>query len=248
MTRIAVVGVGAMGRNHARVCKEIPGAELVGVADMDADLAEQISQLHGGQPYQDYRRMIEAERPDAVIIAVPTNAHFEVASDLLNAGCHVLIEKPIAATNKEARELVEMADRLGLILMVGHIERFNPAIIELKRRLEAGELGRTFQINARRLGPFPARIRDVGVVVDLATHDIDIMRYLTGSEVTRVYAEAKREVHTSNEDLFTGIMRFVDGTLGLLEINWLTPTKIRELFVTGERGMYRVDYLTQDLS
>jgi predicted dehydrogenase len=131
--------------------------------------------------------------------------------------------------------------------MVGHIERFNPAIIELKRRIEANEIGKIFQINARRLGPFPARIRDVGVIVDLATHDLDIMRYLTGHEGKRVYAEAKREVHTSKEDLFSGMVRFDDDTLGVLEINWLTPTKIRELYVTGERGMFRADYLTQDL-
>jgi predicted dehydrogenase len=191
--------------------------------------------------------MLEGEKPEAVIVAVPTQAHHQVVSDLLKAGCNVLVEKPIAATIEEAREIVELAEELDLVLMVGHIERYNPAIIELKRRLDAGELGRAFQIHARRLGPFPARIRDVGVVVDLATHDLDIMRFLTGSEVVRVYAEANREIHTSNEDLFMGMARFADGTLGLLEINWLTPTKIRELYVTGERGMFRADYLTQDL-
>jgi predicted dehydrogenase len=104
-----------------------------------------------------------------------------------------------------------------------------------------------FQIHARRLGPFPDRVRDTGVVLDLATHDLDIMRYLTGSEVVRAYGEVMREVHTTNEDLFNGLVRFADNTLGLLEINWLTPTKIRELYVTGERGMFRADYLTQDL-
>jgi predicted dehydrogenase len=131
--------------------------------------------------------------------------------------------------------------------MVGHIERFNPAVLALKRRLADGQLGRVFQMHARRLGPFPQRIRDVGVVVDLATHDLDIMRYLSCSEATAVYAETKCEVNTANEDLLDGIVRFHDGMLGLLEINWLTPTKIRELCITGERGMFRVDYLTQDL-
>jgi predicted dehydrogenase len=191
--------------------------------------------------------MVKQERPDAVTVAVPTVAHFSVAKELLEAGCHVLVEKPIASTLEEAYELIRVSERVGRMLMVGHIERFNPAVIELRRRLDTGELGRVYQIYARRLGPFPPRILDVGVVTDLATHDLDIMRYLTGSEVIRVYAEAKRELHTSHEDLFAGILRFKNGTIGLLEINWLTPTKIRELFVTGEKGMFRVDYITQDL-
>ncbi len=247
MTRIAVIGVGAMGRNHARVCSEIPEANLVAVVDEDLGLAETAGRLHGANAYSDHGNMLEVEKPEAVIVAVPTQAHYQVVTDLLKAGSNVLVEKPIAATIQEAQEIVDLAERKKRILMVGHIERYNPAITELKRRLDAGELGRLFQIHARRLGPFPARVRDVGVVVDLATHDLDIMRYLTGSEVVRVYAEANREIHTSNEDLFTGMARFSDGTLGLLEINWLTPTKIRELYVTGERGMFRADYLLQDL-
>jgi UDP-N-acetylglucosamine 3-dehydrogenase len=131
--------------------------------------------------------------------------------------------------------------------MVVHIERYNPAIVELKRRLERNELGQIFQVHARRLGPFPTRIQDVGVIMDLAPHDLDIMRHLTGGEVSRVHAETKRILHGTQDDMFVGIVRFEDGILGILEINWLTPTKIRELYVTGERGMFRVNYITQDL-
>jgi predicted dehydrogenase len=167
--------------------------------------------------------------------------------DALAAGCHVLVEKPIAATLAEADELVARAASAKRVLAVGHIERYNPAVLELKRRLDEGQLGRVFQLNARRLGPFPQRIRDVGVVVDLATHDLDVMRYLTGSEIVRVYAETRREVHTTREDLVSGLLRFDDDSVGVLQINWLTPSKIRELTVTGERGMFRADYLTQDL-
>lgn len=246
-TRVAVIGVGAMGKNHARVYKEMPNVELMGIADENRALAESVGALYGARSYSDYREMVKHEQPEAVTVAVPTQAHFEVVNNLLELGCHVLVEKPIAATVREAQQLVELAKRVKQVLVVGHIERYNPAVIELKRRLDAGELGRVFQIHTRRLGPFPARIRDVGVVIDLATHDLDIMRYLTSSEVVRVYAETKREVHTSNEDLFTGMVNFANDTLGLLEINWLTPTKIRELYVTGERGMFRADYLTQDL-
>jgi UDP-N-acetylglucosamine 3-dehydrogenase len=246
-TRVAVIGVGAMGHHHARVYREMPDAELVAVADEDGARAANVSSLFGGQAYTDYRAMLDNERPEAVTVAVPTKAHHAVVCHVLQAGCHVMVEKPIAASVEEARQLVALAQRTGRVLMVGHIERYNPAILELKRRLAAGQLGRVFQIHARRLGPFPARIRDVGVVIDLATHDLDIMRYLTGSQAVRVYSETKREVHTLNEDLFSGMVRFADDTLGLLEINWLTPTKIRELYVTGERGMFRADYLTQDL-
>lgn len=244
---MAVIGAGAMGRNHVRVCRELTSVELVAVVDSDPGRGDQLAALHGVKAYTDYRKMLDVEHPDAVTIAVPTQAHREVALAAFEAGCHVMIEKPIAGTIDEAEDIVRAAEEAGRTLMVGHIERYNPAIRELKRRLQEDQLGRVFQIYARRLGPFPSRVRDVGVVVDLATHDLDIMRYLTGSEALRVYAETRREIHTSDEDLFSGMVRFEDDTLGHLEINWLTPTKIRELYVTGERGMFQADYLTQDL-
>jgi predicted dehydrogenase len=159
----------------------------------------------------------------------------------------VLVEKPIAATLDQAWKLLNIANQRNRVLTVGHIERFNPAIIELKNRLDNGELGRVFQVHARRVGPFPTRIQDVGVIKDLAIHDLDIMHYVTGSYVDRVYAEAKSTIHERCEDMFVGTLHFMDNTIGLLEINWLTPTKIRELYVTGDRGMYRVNYITQDL-
>jgi predicted dehydrogenase len=247
VTRVAVIGTGVMGRNHVRVLRELGDVELVGVADANLEAACSVAEAHGTRGYGSHQEMLERERPEAVIVAVPTNSHHAVVLDALAAACHVLVEKPIAATLAEADELVAAAAAAGRLLAVGHIERFNPAIIELKRRLDEGQLGRVFQIHARRLGPFPQRIRDVGVVVDLATHDLDVMRYLTGSEIVRVYAETRREVHTTKEDLVSGLVRFADGCVGVLQINWLTPTKIRELAVTGERGMFRADYLTQDL-
>jgi predicted dehydrogenase len=192
--------------------------------------------------------MVEKERPEAVSVAVPTELHHAIVKELLELGCNVLVEKPIAATLSQAWELLDLAKQKGLILTVGHIERFNPAIIELKRRLELGQLGRIFQVHARRVGPFPTRIQDVGVIKDLAIHDLDIMHYLIGTYVNRVYAEAKSTIHESCEDMFVGTLHFADNTIGLLEINWLTPTKIRELYITGERGMFRVNYITQDLS
>ena len=246
-TRVAVVGAGAMGRNHLRVLNDLALVELVGVADADSLTAESTARRLRIASYSDYRQMLEREGPDAVVVAVPTILHREVVLDVIARGMHVLVEKPIAFTVEEGREMIEAARAAGRVLTVGHIERYNPAIVELHRRLQQQELGRVFQMHARRLGPFPPRVRDVGVVIDLATHDIDIMRFLSGSEVDRVSAETARRIHTEHEDLLSGLLRFEDGSIGVLDINWLTPTKIRELMITGEKGMFHVNYLTQDL-
>lgn len=247
MIRAAVIGVGAMGRHHARVYNELDEAELVAVADADGNRAEEIAHRYKIRPYTDYREMLERERPDVVSVAVPTQLHYQVALDVIERNMHLLIEKPIASTVEEAREIIQQADERELKLAAGHVERFNPAVIELKKRLGQGELGRVFLAHARRLGPFPERVRDMGVVIDLATHDLDVMCYLLSSEVERVYAETTRRIHTQYEDLLSGLLRFKNGAIGVLDVNRLTPTKIRELTLTGERGMFVVNYLSQDL-
>jgi len=247
MIKAAVIGVGAMGRHHARVYNDMEGVELVAVVDADGERAEEIARRYKVRPYADYREMLEQERPEVVSVAVPTRFHHRVALDVMEKGVHLLIEKPIASTVEEAEDIIRQADERGLKLAVGHVERFNPAVIELKKRLERRELGRVFLAHARRLGPFPERVRDMGVVIDLATHDLDVMCYLLGSKVERVYAETTRRIHTQYEDLLSGLLRFKNGTIGVLNVNRLTPTKIRELTLTGERGMFVVNYLTQDL-
>jgi len=247
MLKVAVIGVGAMGANHARVYSELPEARLVAVADSNIPVAENIAHRWGCNAYSDFREMLINERPDAVSIAVPTGCHEEIAIAALESGVDVLVEKPITATPQEGMHVIECARKNKRRLMVGHIVRFNPAIQELKKKLDEGRLGRIFQINCRRIGPFPSRIQDVGVIVDLAPHDIDIMRYLTGLDPVRVFAEIEQRLHTDHEDLLLGLLRFPDNISGGLEINWLTPTKIREVTVLGERGMFKVDDLTQDL-
>ena len=246
--RAAVIGVGSMGRNHARVYSELAEAELVGVADVNLLAAERIVQRYGGSAWDNYQQMLSRLEPDLVTVAVPTVEHCTVALEVIERGIHLLVEKPLAYTVDEGRSIIAAAADKGIQLMVGHVERFNPAVIALKSRLADGDLGRIFTIAARRQGPFPARVRDVGVVVDLAVHDVDIVRHVTGSEVVRVYAETERRIHSSYEDLLDGTMRLDDGTVATLTTNWLTPTKIRELAVIGERGMYLVDYITQDLT
>ncbi len=246
--RAAVIGAGAMGRHHARVFDALDDVDLVGVADPAAASRDWVARRFRVPVFADHRALLAEARPDLVSIVVPTAQHLGVARDVIDAGVALLVEKPIAATEDEARAMIDAARTAGVVLTVGHVERFNPAVRELKRRLDAGELGRLFTVQARRLGPFPARVRDVGVVIDLATHDLDILRWVVGREVIRIQAETARRIHTAHEDLLLGLLRFEGGTIGLLDINWLTPTKIRQLSVTGEGGMFVADYLRQTLT
>jgi UDP-N-acetylglucosamine 3-dehydrogenase len=247
--KVAVVGTGSMGMNHLRVLRDFDEeqVQIVGVAETyEPSLKHAVSRFHV-DGYADYREMLEKTHPDLVAVVVPTHLHFEVASYVLDMGINVLVEKPLTSTIEEALALIELARIRGVKLAVGHIERFNPAVIAVKQRLVAGELGKVFHLHARRLGPFPPRIRDVGVSLDLATHDIDVMRYLADAEVEHVYAETQRRIHSTHEDLLLGVLRFTNQAIGVLDVNWLTPTKIRELSITGEKGMYLVNYLTQDV-
>ena len=244
--RIAVIGAGAMGRHHARVVAESPETELVAVVD-PAPAADEIAYRHRAPRLAGLGDLLGGEYPEAAIVAVPTAHHAAVAAALLEADIPVLVEKPVAATEQEAAHLVELAQRRGLPLTVGHVERFNPAVVALRDRLRSEELGRVFQVHTRRLSPFPARVGDTGAAFDLATHDLDIMCLLAGTP-TRVSAEVDRRAHRTHEDLLAATLRFDSGIIGLLEVNWLTPTKVRQLSVTGERGMFVVDYLNQHLT
>ena len=247
--KVAVVGAGAMGMNHLRVLRDFneEQVQLVGVAEPYEPQLMRATSRFNVAGYSDYREMIEQVRPDLVAVVVPTYLHFEVASFLLERGINVLIEKPITSTLEEALTLVQLAQARGAKIAVGHIERFNPAVIQVKQRLVAGQLGQIFHMHARRLGPFPPRIRDVGVTLDLATHDIDTMRYLADSEVERVFAETQKRIHNKYEDAVLGILRFTNDVIGMIDVNWLTPTKVREISITGEKGMYLINYLTQDV-
>lgn len=247
MLNVGVAGVGSMGRNHARVFAEMPNINLAAVADANEETATAIARTYKANAYRDCREMLARERLDIVSVAVPTRLHAETALEAINCGAHVFVEKPLAYTLPDCLAMIKAARSAGVHLGVGHIERFNPAILELKRRLSAGELGRVFQIRSRRVGPFPSRIADVGVVFDLATHELNIMEYLIGAPIRNLYAETEQEIHGSHEDLLSGLLKFDNGAVGVLDINWLTPTKVRELSMLGERGMFHVNYLTQEL-
>lgn len=245
--KTAVIGVGSMGVNHVRVNWELPGVDLVGISDTNEALVNTIAKKYSTRAFTDYCQMLDETRPDAVTIAVPTLYHRNIALEVIERGISLLIEKPIAFDLDEGKDIIAAAQKKGVKLMIGHIERFNPAIIALKQRIASGKLGRIFQMDARRQGPFPARIADVGVVIDLAVHDLDMMRYVSQQDVVRIYAETEKLIHSKHEDLLAGLVRMSGGAIGTLAINWLTPTKIREFMVTGDEGMFRVDLLSQDL-
>lgn len=248
--RVALAGLGSMGRNHLRHLSSREDVVLVAVADPAQDalgsaLAQAGEQVHA---YSDPMDMIEAEELDALVVAVPTTQHFPVAMAAIMAGVNVLVEKPITSSVVDGEQLVRSAADHGVVLQVGHIERFNPVVVALAERLRAGDLSRIHSLKTVRGGPMPHRIRDVGVAIDLASHDIDIMIHLLGEEPVRVSAESSRQVNTAHEDLLYGLLYFPSGVIGLLDVNWLTPEKQRRIVVLGTEGMFVADYLTQSLT
>jgi UDP-N-acetylglucosamine 3-dehydrogenase len=244
--RGAVLGLGMIGRHHARLLQASPRVDFAGAADPGGDRFGAV-----GDPrlvYASLDALLAAGPVDFAIVAVPTEEHLPAVRKLAAAGIHVLVEKPLAATGAEGRELIALVQAAGVHGAVGHVERFNPALLELRRRLTGGQLGRPFVIATERLGPFPDRVRDVGVVKDLATHDLDLVRWLGGSPVARVAAETQHRMGREHEDLVlvTGALR--EGVAFTCAVDWLTPAKVRRTRVLGERGMLVADTLTADLT
>ena len=247
--RVGLIGLGSMGRNHLRVLSGMPAVRLVAIADPDASALSPAAAASGAQAFAEPMAMLAEADLDAVVIAAPTTSHLPLTLAAIERGIAILVEKPLAATPQEADVIVAAASAAGAPpVQVGHIERFNPAVVELARLLEAGWLSSIFAISSRRAGPFPDRIRDVGVTVDLATHDVDILCAIAGERPARVSAETARRIHASHEDLLFGLLSFPSGTVAMLDVDWLTPAKRRQLTVLGEQGMFELDYLSQRLT
>ncbi|HLQ05994.1 MAG TPA: Gfo/Idh/MocA family oxidoreductase [Verrucomicrobiae bacterium] len=244
--RVAVVGAGQMGRLHARVAAESDLTQLSAVVDPDEDRTA-VPWLAPELRVDSLDKLLDGEPPDVAIVAVPTHLHADVAVRLLESGIPVLIEKPIAAAVADGKRILTAAEQTGVPVTIGHVERFNPAVRALRKRLDDEQLGRVYQIRTQRLSPFPTRVGDSGVALDMATHDLDVMCMLAGRPV-RVSAETDHKSNRAHEDLIAATLRFDSGIIGLLDVNWLTPTKVRHLSVTGERGMFVVDYLNQHLT
>src|SRR5919197_4118860 len=244
--RGAVLGLGMIGRHHARLLQASPRVGFAGAVDPAGD---RFGVVHDrALVYADLDALLREGAPDFAIVAVPTEEHVAVVRALAAEGVHVLVEKPLAASAAEGRALIEACHAAGIHAAVGHVERFNPALLELRRRTQEGQLGQVFLLATERIGPFPDRVRDVGVIKDLATHDLDLVRWLGGSPVERVTAETQHRMERDHEDLVLATGRLENAISFNCIVDWVSPTKVRRTRVLGERGMLVADTLTADLT
>jgi UDP-N-acetylglucosamine 3-dehydrogenase len=246
--RGAVLGLGMMGRHHARILQSSPAMRFAGAVDPGGDRFGAVAD--GALVFAAVDELLAAAGgpPDFAVIAVPTEEHLPAVRELAGAGVHVLVEKPLAATAGEARELIGIVREAGVRGAVGHVERCNPALRALRARVQEGQLGEIFVVATERVGPFPDRVRDVGVVKDLATHDLDLVRWLGGAPIERVAAQTQHRMGRQHEDLVLVTGRLENGRAFNSTVDWLTPTKVRRTRVLGERGMLVADTLRADLS
>jgi len=233
-----------MGRNHARVLKTLENVTLVGIADTNSLFG---NMLDGVPRVESVHELVSLDI-DACVVATPTTLHKIIGMELADAGIHALIEKPLAGTTSDAEELTKAFSDKNLIGAVGHIERYNPAIQELKSRLDGGQLGEVYQIITQRQGPFPSRIGDVGVINDLASHDVDITRFISSSEYSFVMASTAFRSGRDHEDLVSTVGKLVNGVVVSHNVNWLSPLKERQVIVTGSKGAFLASTLTGDLT
>lgn len=244
--RVGILGAGYMGQNHARVTSTLENVELIAIADSDLVKAQKIAHQYKIKPYKNYMDLLAGEKLEAIIIALPTSLHFEAAKATISRNIATFIEKPITQNTTQAQKLLKMINKSKTSVMIGHIERFNPVVNEIKQRIASNELGKVLQIHTQRFSPPTGRAKDVSAIVDLATHDIDIIQYILDSTPQRIYSETHNHFH-NEEDFMSALIRFKKGAIATVEVSWLHPMKIRNLTVLGEYGMYKANYLTQEL-
>ncbi|WP_067781797.1 Gfo/Idh/MocA family protein [Actinomyces vulturis] len=242
--RVGLIGLGSMGRHHARVIRATEGMDLVAVADPGGDRFG----VAGDLPVLPDVQALIAEGLDAAMVAVPTIYHEDVALALAEAGVPTMVEKPIAHDSEAGKRVAEAFASRNLVGAVGYVERCNPALREMRRRIGEGELGEVYQVLTRRQGPFPARISDVGVVKDLATHDVDLTAWVASSTYESISAQVTHRSGRANEDMVVATGRLKNGVIVSHVVNWLTPFKERVTIVTGEKGAFVADTLTGDLT
>ena len=241
--RLGVVGVGVMGSNHARVIAELPGVELVGVADPDRPQANFVAETLGCAAVSNLEALIPLGI-DAATIAAPTHLHHDLALACIRRGIHVMVEKPIASSAEEGRSIIAAARRAGVVLMVGHVERFNPAVAAIKEAIHGEDI---LSIAITRVGPFPPRMSNVGVVIDLAVHDIDLIRWFTDSDIVEVQPQLSSAV-AEREDIALLQFRTASGVLAHINTNWLTPFKARNVTVATRKKYVMGDLLTRQVT
>ena len=245
---VAVIGTGFWGRNHARVFKELEETELLAVCDINTERAKAVAKQFGVKPYTNVGRMLKRKDIEAVSVCTWSTSLAKEALKALKAEKHVLVEKPMAANTKQAEKLIETAEKQGLHITVGFLMRFIPGVQHIKTAVKKRTIGDIVCATAKRVSQWPERIGDVGVVKDLAIHDIDIMRYLFNEDPIAVYAKTGRMLHRKYEDYAHIMLTFKGGKSAFIESNWLTPYKTRILTVTGSRAIMKLDYITQRLT
>ena len=244
---VGVIGVGAMGYNHARVYYRLENANLVSVSDVSERTLKKVCKKYNTKGYSNIEDLLKNPEIEVVSVCVPTTHHYDVVMKAIEYGKHVLVEKPIAFTEEEASEMIKAAKEKGVTLGTGHVERFNPAVQKAKELIENDVIGDLVSASAKRVGPFPPRIKDVGVAIDLAIHDLDVMYYLFDEEVEQVYATMGSILDKCEYEDHAEIMVNFHGVTGMLEVNWLTPYKRRQIEITGTDGIISVDYIDQTI-
>lgn len=245
---VAVIGTGQWGKNHARVYKELPSTELIAICDVNAERAEAMAKQHGVKAYSDSTQMLKDKAIEAVNVCTWSTMLAKEAEKALNAGKHVLVEKPMATTPQQAKKLVQTAEENGLHLTVGFLMRFIPGLQQIRQSVVDKKIGDLVCSTAKRVSQWPERIGDVGVVKDTAIHDIDVMHFISGQQPISVYAKMGSRRIKKFEDYAHIMLTYKDGKSAFIETNWLTPYKTRLLTVTGSEAIMRLDYITQDLT
>ncbi len=244
----AVIGTGFWGKNHARVYKELTETELLAVCDIDAERAKTVAKQFGAKPYTNVQKMLKNKDIQAVSVCTWSTSLAKVAAIAVEAGKHVLVEKPMAAKVKEAEKLLCVAKTKNVHITVGFLMRFIPGLQHIKKSVQNKTIGELVCATAKRVSQWPERIGDVGVVKDTAIHDIDVMLYLFNEEPTTVYAKTGSMKHTKFEDYAQIMLTFKGGKSAFIESNWLTPYKTRDLTVTGSEAIMKLDYITQEVT
>lgn len=244
--KACVVGVGNMGRHHARIYSRYPDVYLTGVCDRDFTTGIIISEKYGTKYYSDFRKMMDIEKPDIVSLATPTTTHKFIGSEIIDRGVHLLIEKPIADTTENAEYLIDLASSKNVVLLVGHIERYNQGISALMKLIKNDFFGEISSLQFQRVGMAPPQIRDTNVIIDLAIHDIDLSNYLLGCEPLNVIGHLNN-THLTNRFDSCEILMSYNGTSSFIQSNWITPVKIRMVSITGKKGYAKLNLISQQI-
>lgn len=242
--RCAVIGVGNMGKNHTRIYSEITNVTLAAISDTNEHLGISIAKQYNIRFYKDFKEMIAKEELDVVSVCVPTKLHFKIASYILEKKINLLLEKPITSKINDAKTLLKIASNNDVKFLVGHIERYNPAVKKVKEIIKRGDLGRIIAITARRLGGFPTQITDVDIAVDLAIHDIDISNYLLDELPQKVIVNRQRNHLEGRADSVEFFLKYKNAS-SYIQANWISPVKVRKVNITGTEGYLEMDYITQ---